>query len=246
MQALQVNKRIVFICSVLFTTFFSFAQKNVDHQDQFWVRYSLSLKFNEHWSATQDIEERTYWFPWRQHQFVLRSMARYKFDNGFGVGGGFAYFLQTLPQDPNQPIDYTQPELRPEFELSYNQKISDKISINHRYWTELRYFKLPEEDYTFGNYRFRYKLELQYKPSKTITLRAFDEIFINAGKNITDNTFDQNRYGVSIQYMPIKNFGLELGYINWFQQRPSGIDFYNRDIVRLTIHQTIDLNTSKK
>ena len=30
-------------------------------------------------------------------------------------------------------------------------------------------------------------------------------------------------------------------YLNWFQQRPSGTDFYNRDIIRFSVFHTINL-----
>ncbi len=246
MNAVLKPRTLFLLIAFSFSSLYLFSQKNVDHQSLVWTRYSLKLKFDDHWSASQELEERTYWFPWRQHQFVSRSMGRYQFKNGFGIGGGFAYFLQALPQDPDVKEYSNQPEIRPEFELSYVHNLSDKISINHRHWTELRYFKIEDENYAFGNYRFRYKLELQYKPNKTITIKVFDEIFINAGNNISNNVFDQNRIGASIQYMPFKNFGFELGYINWYQQRPTGVDFYDRNIVRFTIHQIIDLSTPKK
>ncbi len=241
MNALVKWRHFVLLVAITLISISVHSQKNVEQQNLVWTRYSLKLKFDSHWSASQELENRTYWFPWRQHQFVSRSMGRYQLKNGFGIGTGFAYFLQALPQDPEVKEYSNQPEIRPEFELSYMHNISDKISINHRHWTELRYFKLEDEDYEFGNYRFRYKLELQYRPSTTITFRAFDEIFINAGKNITNNVFDQNRIGASILYMPWKNFGVELGYIKWYQKQPSGIDFYDRNIIRFTIHQTIEL-----
>ncbi|MCK7591745.1 DUF2490 domain-containing protein [Subsaxibacter sp. CAU 1640] len=243
---MNVQIRIMIIMMVLLGTTISNAQKNVDHQNLLWTRYALKLKINDSWSVSQEIEERTYWFPWRQHQFVTRTMGRYNFKNGFGVGAGFAYFRQSLPQDPEVNVNYTQPELRSEFELTYTHSLSEKLSMNHRYWNELRYFKEEGQDYEYGNMRLRYRLELQYKHSASLTFRAFDEIFINLGENIVNNTFDQNRYGASIQYMPIKNFGLELGYINWFQQRPSGVDFYNRNIVRVTVHHTIDVSKKSK
>lgn len=237
------NYSIIFI-AVLISSI-GYSQKNIDHQSLLWTRYQLKLKIDEHWSASQELEERTYWFPWRQHQFVSRTMAQYQLGKGWNVGAGFAYFRQALPQDAHKNVSYTQPEVRPQFELGYKQQLSIKFNLQHRYWTEFRFFKPENEDFQFGNYRMRYKLELQYVPTDKITLKAYDEIFINFGKNIVYNTFDQNRIGASIQYMPLNNLGFELGYINWFQQRPSGVDYFERNIIRLTIHQTIDLNKSK-
>lgn len=54
------------------------AQKNVETQQ----RYSLKLKLNDHYQLRQEIEERAYWFPWRQHQFVSRTAAERKLGKG--------------------------------------------------------------------------------------------------------------------------------------------------------------------
>jgi hypothetical protein len=246
MNAILKMRNLVLLVFLAFITTHSYSQKNVDHQSLLWTRYQLKLKIDDHWSASQELEERTYWFPWRQHQFVSRSMAQYHLGNGWNVGGGLTYFRQALPQDAHKSVAYTQPELRPQLEVGYKQSISEKFSIQHRYWAELRSFKAENEDFKYSNIRMRYKLEFQYQPTSKVTIKAYDEIFINFGENIVYNKFDQNRIGASVQYMPLKNFGFELGFINWYQQRPSGIDFYDRNIVRFTIHQTIHLRTPKK
>ena len=116
--------------------------------------------------------------------------------------------------------------------------------MHHRYWSEFRFFEQPNHSFKFGNNRTHYKFEIRYFPSKDLTLKAFEEIHINIGKNIVNNVFDQNRYGTSIQYIPFKNLGFELGYLNWFQQRKSGTEYYNRQIVRLTIHHIINLKNN--
>jgi hypothetical protein len=221
------------------------AQKHIDTQYLLWTRYSLKLKINENYQIRQELDERTYWFPWRQHQFVSRTFAERKLPNGWNTGIGFTYLVQSLPQDP-EVVEYSnRSELRPQFEIAYKQTISEKIILNHRYWAEFRFLEQPNGSFEFGNNRLRYKLELRYSPVANLTLIAFDEIFINIGRKITYNVFDQNRYGASMQYMPLGNFGLELGYFNWFQQRKSGVDFYNRHITRLTIHHTVNFRASK-
>ena len=222
------------------------AQKNVESQRLLWTRYALKLKLNDKYQIRQEIEERTYRNPWRQHQFVLRTFAERKLGKTWNAGLGITYFQQSLPNDP-EIKDYTnQLELRPQLEIAYLQTISDKIKLHHRYWSEFRFYEQSNGLFEYRNNRTRYKLELRYSPNPKVTLIAFDEIFINIGGKIVQNVFDQNRYGASVQYMPIKNLGLELGYFNWFQQQATGVDFYKRDIIRFTIHHSIDLKKSKK
>src|SRR5690606_29992097 len=145
------------------------------------------------------------------------TLGQYQLGNGWNVGAGITYFLQALPQDPNIKEYDNQLELRPQLELAYKQQISETFAISHRYWSEFRYFEPEGEKLYYSNVRMRYKIELQYRPIKKITLKAYDEIFINIGKDVVYNVFDQNRIGASIQYMPTTNLGFEVGYFNWFQ-----------------------------
>jgi hypothetical protein len=218
------------------------AQKNIETQSLLWMRYHLTLKFNDNYQLRQEIEERTYWFPWRQHQFVARTNLERKLGKGWNTALGFTYFVHSLPHDPNVEEYTNQTELRPQFEFAYLQKLNDKLNLHHRYRDEFRFFEQPDGSFKYTNNRFRYKLELQYSPSAKIALKAFDEIHLNIGNEIVNNVFDQNRYGGGIRYMPLKNFGVELDYMNWFQQRQSGVDFYNRHIVRFTINHIIDFS----
>jgi hypothetical protein len=222
------------------------AQKNVIRQHLLWSGVHLKFKFNDTYQIRQEVEERAYWFPWSQHQFMTRTFFERKLGKGWSAAMGFAYFLQSMPQDPNVKITSKISELRPLIELGYKQVISKKLYVQHRYWSEFRFFEQADGTFDYANNRSRYKIEIGYSPIAQLTLKAFNEIHLNFGKNIGFNVFDQNRYGASIQYMPLKTFGFELGYINWFQQRPTGIDFYSRQILRFTIHQTIHLKKQTK
>ena len=225
---------------------FIYAQKKTENQNLLWTRYSLEVKINDQWQVKQELEERTYWFPWRQHQFLSRTLINRKFNKGWNVSAGVTYFIQSLPHDPYVKKFTNNDEIRLQIELGNKQKISDKFSIGHRYWSEFRFFEQSDSKFEFENIRMRYRLEFQYLLVNKITLKASDEIFLNIGNKITYNVFDQNRYGTSLQYMPLNDFGIEIGYINWFQQRKSGDEFYNRNIVRFTLHHNISFNKSKK
>ncbi|NEV94677.1 DUF2490 domain-containing protein [Psychroflexus sp. YR1-1] len=232
-------RKSLLICLVILLSAFytkdALAQKNVKTQELLWTRFALEAKLSENYQIHQELEERTYWFPWRQHQFLSRTYLRRELGKGWNAGLGFTYFLQALPNDP-EITDYTnRTELRPQLEIAYKQILSEKIELHHRYWSEFRFFEKSDNAFEYGNNRTRYKLELRYALTPKITLKAFDEIHINLGNKIVQNVFNQNRYGGSLLYMLKDNFGVELGYLNWFQQQESGVDFYNRHILRFTV-----------
>lgn len=221
------------------------AQKNVENQDLMWFRYAQKLKLNENYQLNSEIEERFYSSTGRQHQFLIRTALDRKLGKEWSANIGFTYFLQSLPHDPDVAEFHNQTELRPHFGLGYKQKISEKFSINHRIKSELRFFEKEDHSFEFGNNRTRYMLNLQYTFIPKFTAAIYDEIHINIGKKIVKNVFDQNRIGASISYFPTSTIGFELGYINWFQQRTSGVDFYNRNILRFTFHHNINMKKIK-
>ena len=102
------------------------------------------------------------------------------------------------------------------------------------------------------NFRFRYlfsaELPLSKKEGvlKNISLILSDEIFIQAGKQVVYNYFDQNRISTSFRYRFNEGNALQLGYMNLFQQLPTGNKFRNMNILRLSYYQNVDLRKARK
>lgn len=233
---------IVFL--FLLKTCVVWGQKNVTHQNVLWYALFTTIDINKKWYFQHEFQERHFIRPFKQHQFVVRShIHRFLGDSGWEVSAGMCLFLQSS-NDPTVPTSLTIPELRPHVEFAYAQKLP-LISFDHRYRVEARFFHNTnstktelEDGYTFGNYRFRYRIQatmrlLKITGNNYLKVKVSNEIHINAGRNITKNVFDQNRVfaGISLDLSP--STILEVGYMNWFQQKNNG-NFYNRDILRLT------------
>ncbi len=226
--------------------------KKVTHQNLIGYRFFNHLTFAKNWEWSQEFEERRFMFPDAQHQYLLRTQISRKLPKGWSATAGFAWFMNTLPQDPRASDTYVRPELRPFQFLSYKQSLTKKISLSHRYGLEERFFRKVNDEGKLINgydfvYRFRYKLEadipqIEKETRKgALSLRIFDELFLNFGKKIVRNTFDQNRIGSSLVYGLTKNIELEGYYSNWFQQRIIGDDYYSRNVVRITLHHYITI-----
>ena len=78
------------------------------------------------------------------------------------------------------------------------------------------------------------------KQNKLI-VKIKDEVTLNAGRKIVKNVFDQNRVYLALNYQFNKALAMEIGYMNWYQQRSSGVDFYSRDIFRFSLFHKISL-----
>ena len=222
------------------------SQKNIDHQSILWARYYNQLVLNESWSIHTEFDNRVFLKPFEQNLYVFRIQGRYKINEKLEAGIGYAYFSVST-QIPEQTFNFEIPENRGQQDISWKEKLG-KVTINQRFQVEERFVgNANSQGLTDRNtffWRFRYRLQgdfiLWKKENQFLKTILFDEIFINAGKNIVYNTFDQNRMYAGIQYGFNKNLGVELGYLKSFQQRANGLDFFNRDIIRLSIFHKIN------
>ncbi len=227
------------------------AVKQTSHQNLIWFAYFSQIDLSSKWFIASEIHERRFVFPDRQHQFVIRGHLHYRFDPDWNVSGGFTYFLQS-PQDPFSKSTLVVPELRPHIELAGARKFNSRWRFDHRYRLEKRFFRNFEgEELLSGynsNFRFRYRLTLSWLISKedqpALTLKLSDEIHFNFGNEILYNHFDQNRIYVGINYNLSPQINIEAGYMNWYQQRRTGNQFYDRDILRINLIHRMKLRNN--
>jgi hypothetical protein len=230
----------------------SSAQKVVTDQRLFWYAYFVSLKIDSQWYWQTELQERHYVGPFAQHQKLVRShLHRSLGQSGWEVSVGMCGFFQG-PNDPAAVDRLTIPELRPHVEFANRQAIN-RLTLDHRYRAEARFFHNTdpegatlEDGFSFGNYRFRYRLQLstpivQFDEHRALRVKVSDEVHVNAGNNIVRNVFEQNRIAAGFSMDVLPNLMVDIGYLNWYQQRPTG-DFYNRHILTFTVQHEIDLS----
>ena len=223
-------------------------QKQTTYQKLVWARYSLGLALNEKWELANEVDERRFVFPDKQHQLLFRSTLLYKMSDTWQPGLGFTYFLQS-PHDPRAASRLMVPELRPHQEINFRHALGERWSLRQRFRLEERFYrKTSEGELTDGynfNFRFRLKFDLFYtllknqEEKERLVLALSEEVMFNAGSQILYNVFDQNRVYGGLRWNTGENTALEGGYLWWYQQRQNGNSFYHRDIVRFTFHHKI-------
>ena len=237
-----------FLIFIFFSTFL-LGQKNVENQQLLWYGYYNKLQINQNWVLNSEVQERHFYQPLVQHQLVFRTNLDRSILDDINVSLGFVVFLQS-PNDPESESTLMVPELRTDFGFNAKKKYK-YFNVNQRFKVEARFFHQTENNelvggYQFSNFRMRYQLGLNIplikkQDAEKLILKIKDEVMFNFGKNIVKNVFDQNRIYIGLNYPMNKNLAFEAGYLNWFQQRPSGTDFYNRDIIRFSVFHTINL-----
>ncbi|PJJ09275.1 uncharacterized protein DUF2490 [Flavobacterium sp. 1] len=246
-------KTIRILC-LLLVCFVSKAQteKNIDHQSLLWTRYYNQLTLNSKWSIHTEFDNRVFISPSEENLFLIRMHGRYKINEKIDLGAGVSYF-SVATQVPENTNDFRTPEYRIQQDISCKQEFGS-FTLNHRFQAEERFIhNANKEELLSGTtfyWRFRYRLQGEYscwkKEKQYLKAIVYDELMINAGEKIVYNTFDQNRIYAALQYGINKNIALELGYLNSFQQRANGIDYFDRDIIRFTFFHKIKLKEKHK
>lgn len=232
-----MKTKLVFVLAVLGLQIFpQESAVQMKHVNQVWEGYFNSVVLNEKWSVNSDIQFRTKdWFN-EPSQVLIRSGIQRKLNGKLSFSAGIAHFRFYLSDI------VTRGEWRPWQEINWSEN-HRKLKLNHRLRTEERFnqkYKNEEweNEYVF-NWRFRYKLELQFplisRNEKALYLTLANEILINAGKTIKHNYFDQNRLSAGLNIELNKNFTLQPQFIYICQQDANGETLNKISVIRLNL-----------
>lgn len=189
------------ICLILFSVSFLklFSQtKTISRSNQQWLHYFLEAKLGEKWSLMPDAGYRWSASFSSRLLYVTRLSLGYKINSQLRIAGGITHI------GAFSGTRLARLELRPYQELRISHQYAH-LKTSHRFRIEQRFFQSMLNgkltDIHNFNHRFRYQFGLQIplavfprrSPESSLSLTLSEEIFINAGKEIVYNIFDQNR-----------------------------------------------------
>lgn len=221
-----------------------FAQSQTLHQDLYWLRYHNQIFFSNRLSWINELDNRRFFSPNVENQFIAHSHVHYKIKK-IEVVSGCSYSWQ-YTQDPEKSTA-TVPEIRPFEEISYTKPLGRRWHLQHNLRIDERFIRnhttqelLPGYDFLF---RFRYRLQLSFlvkenvAKNTSITLRLSESIFLNDRYN----TFDQNRIYVGSIFQLSKKLSVEAGYMYVYQHRLNNEVYLSRPTLRFTLYHRIFL-----
>jgi Protein of unknown function (DUF2490) len=248
--AMRWIKNISITISLLLLLRVVFGQKKESiNQELYWTRYYNQLTINNKWVWHHEIDNRRFFENNRQHHLILHSHLHYKFIPNADVSVGLTYSRQS-PHDANSTSTLVTPEIRPFQEINLTQSLSKRLAISQRFRIDERFIhknngKELLDGYDF-NVRLRYRLQAVVtfgdQKKRIKAFKVFDEIMINSGNNIVLNQFDQNRIYTAFEFGLTKHLSTELGYMYWHQQRNTGYQFFNRNILRFTLYHRLSIS----
>ncbi len=227
----------------------SFAQqKQITEEEQVWLGYFNQTRFAEKWGVWTDIHLRTKEDFFTQYsQALARIGLTYYLNNDTKLTAGYAY-VNHFPSDNHKNI--SQPEHRPWQQLQWHTRYS-RLRLMQWFRLEERFRrKILNDDQLANGYQFnfrgRYNILSQFalgaQPFKpgTLSFVLSNEVFVNFGKGIVYNTFDQNRFFAGFAYHVNSHDNLQFGYMNVFQQLASGKNYRSNHVARVFYFHNLD------
>lgn len=212
------------------------AQQNIHYKNQQWIQYNMQLKLTNKITLNTDMSLRKINHLKDWSQTTIRSGLSYKIYNKiYGVTGLACFNSYTENK-------WSKIEFRPYQEAMTSRHIKGS-TLQHRVRIEARFFKDVRDGNISSkhhfNFRCRYRaylsipmLKKRYTTNK-IFFNIGDEIFLNAGKEITYNKIDFNRFMIGFTYIHNAKFNFTLLFINQFGQKNSADSFENSSIITL-------------
>ena len=236
----------LFVLVLFVIKFDVFSQKIIYPHNAFWSKIELNQLDNQaKWGLGLDfvyrrkssiLTDNMFALPLRES---LRPWIHYQFSEYARFSLSPLGYMNTneyigKPEDFDREPFY---ELRTTFQFFHHIKQwNGRLMHTWRYRYELRWQEQPgEEDLRFfTRFRFRYRLRCMlnstnFYDDKTLYLAGSNEFGLNLGRNVTLNTFNQNRLYLGIGYRFLNVVRAELRYIERFRTRGSNAAEFDKD-----------------
>jgi hypothetical protein len=181
-----------------------------------WFMYFGNHKVSEKFGIHAEAQWRRSEFVSEAQQLLLRTGVDYYLHGNSRLTVGYA-FIQTYPYG-----DFAVPNAFPEHRIWQQFTTAqswNNLRLAHRYRLEQRMIgNAATGKFGDGRYenRFRYMAKVTLDLSKgerPLFVALYDEVFINFGKDVAYNLFDQNRAYAAIGFTLSPAMKLETGYL---------------------------------
>ncbi|TXK24837.1 DUF2490 domain-containing protein [Pontibacter qinzhouensis] len=214
--------------------------------DNGWYMYFGDHRLSNKWGLHTEVQLRRHNIISDPQQLLIRTGINYGLTPNAMLTLGYG-FIETYPYG-GDPAASVFPEHRVYQQLQFRNSLN-RLVFTHRYRQEQRWVKRPgQEDYTYFN-RTRYFLKAvlplagpTVDPNEFF-LAAYNEIFVNFGRNVQVNIFDQNRAYAALGYKLNNAASVELGYLNQIIQKPNGRVFEHNHTLQVSLFYNLNFGS---
>lgn len=208
-----------------------------------WWAYTGTYRLTDRLSIHAEAQARRHDFVKDWQQWFVRPALNYHLNGNVSFSAGYLYAI-TYPYG-EFPAKDDFPEHRAYEQMQLQHK-ENRFAFTHRYRLEQRWVRPAlSNDFVYTNrmrYLFRTNIPLTGTAVEAHTpyLLFYNEVFLNFGKNVQQNVFDQNRLSAGMGYRFSKSLALEVSYLNQFVQRANGYQYENNHTLLVGLVHNID------
>lgn len=241
------SKILIFTCTLIVS--YCFPQKTISSNNQQWFQYYTQFKLSKKLVLMSDIGYRIKGNPQDWFQTTTRTGIAYPITKSLQGVTGIACFTSFK----NATASILEMRSYQEINATLTRK---KMSIQNRLRVEARAFQnmTSAPNQASFNFRLRYRLYFTLplfklsskKPEFKILLNFGDELFINFGKEIVYNTFDNNRILLAPSLQINKQLTISLTYSYQYGHRSSISTYESSHILWLGVTQKFGFKEKAK
>jgi hypothetical protein len=239
---------LVLLASLAVTPTFSqsIPERTVTTREQVWLAYMGQARIAGKFGAWLDIQHRqTGDFVDRPWQFIFRPAATYFVRDNLRLNAGYAF----VNHFPAEGYETSQPEHRLWQQLWAYQtlphvRMFQWLRFEQRFLRKIQNDQLTDGYYRANRLRYNISVMIPFKGKEVLPGMPFftfsNELFLNFGKNVVYNTFDQNRMFAGLGYQLTAHMNVQAVYMNIYQQLPTGHHYAMSHAIRVSIFQNLD------
>ena len=224
------------------------AVKKISPSTHAWLALNHQSRFSRHWGAWLDVQfyskhEMVKW----PSQTELRPGITYYVKDDTRLTAGYAW-INNYPVEGGNRI--VQPEHRAWQQVQWFTRTKRLRAMQWLRLEERFVRKMASSDSLAGGYNYTWRGRYNVLLSFPLSLRPGllskfsvclnNELFINFGKNVVNNYFDQNRFFIGGAFQTSKRDNIQVGYMNLFQQLPAGNTYKKMDVLRINYFYNLD------
>ncbi len=219
------------------------ASRVQDHNGNAWFMYFGDHKVSGKWDVHLEGQWRRAEMGASGQQLLLRPAVNYNASRNVMLTAGYAY-VRTY-----QYGDFPAAEAFPEHRIYQQALVRQTLGrarLQHRYRLEQRWIGVvnrpegtPQVAHWRTQDRFRYMLRGDVPLKGRWSVGAYNELFVNFGRNLGPNVFDQNRAYAALGYNTGKLGRVEVGYMNQIVAQRNGRVFEFNHTVQVAFISTM-------
>jgi hypothetical protein len=243
----QIRAILFFIIILMtFCAFSQISQTSTLKEEKMFIGYFNQTRLTSKFGIWTDLHYRSINdFIKEPHQGMLRGALIGYINDNLRVMGGYTFVYNYS----NSKREFSQIEHRPWQQIflrtHYNRMLTiQMLRLEQRYLQVISKGKATDE-FIYTNrirYNYLFVIPFSHKGIATGTLSGVlnNEVFINFGKNVRANIFDQNRFFAGFAYQFNKQTAIHVGYMNILQQLQTGNDLVKSNCIRIFLFQNLD------